>query len=151
MLKKEGHSVWVVMTRTAERWISPTIFAALSDNKVYTNRAYQSMPHIDIRKDLDLFLIVPATANVIAKAAHGIADDVLTTTLLSFTGEKWFAPAMNPDMYSHKAVQKNIVILRETGCSILDPASGEAVCGDIGEGKMMKIEDIFELIRKYKK
>ena len=151
MLKKEGHSVQVVMTQTAESWISPTIFAALSDNEVHTNHTYRSMPHIDIRKGLDLFLIAPATANLIAKAAHGIANDILTTTLLSFTGEKWFAPAMNPGMYSHEIVQRNIAILREIGYSILEPVSGEAVCGDIGEGKMMKIEDIFELVQRYKK
>ena len=151
LAKKAGYSVRVVMTRMAESWISPTIFSALSENQVYTNHDYQSMPHIDIRKDLDLFLVAPATANVIAKAAHGIADDILTATLLSFTGERWFAPAMNPNMYSHQLVQKNIAILREVGYSILEPISGEAVCGDLGEGKMMGIEDIFARIRKYKK
>ena len=123
-LIKNGYSVRVVMTRTAERWISPTLFGALSNEIVYTNRSYQSMPHIDIRKDCDLFLIAPATAHLIAKAACGMADDILSTTLLSFSGEVWFAPAMNPGMYNHVIVQKNIFTLKKSGYKILEPISG---------------------------
>ncbi len=147
MLTKEGHHVRVAMTRTAAKWVSPTIFAALSGDEVYTDNMSQKMPHIDIRKDLHLFLISPATANIIAKAANGISDNILTSTLLSFHGPRWIAPAMNPYMYSHPAVQKNISILKEFGYRILDPDNGEAVCGDIGEGKMMPIEEILKQVR----
>ena len=147
-LTKKNHLVRVIMTRTAEKWISPTLFASLSGQTVYTNRSYQSMPHIDVRKGSDIFLIAPATAHLIAKAACGLADDVLSTTMLAFENNIHLAPAMNPHMYNHPIVQKNIATLKEIGYHILEPISGEAVCGDSGEGKMMLVDDIMQHIQK---
>ena len=152
-LTKLGYNVKVSMTRNAEKWISPVIFSALSNNRVYTSDMNQtplknneSMPHIEIRENIDLFLVAPATADVIARAAAGFADDIVTATLLSFSGERWVAPSMNPFMYNHPATQKNLEILRSFGYKILDPQNGEAVCGDHGEGKMASIEVILEKI-----
>ncbi len=150
-LTKAGHSVRVVMTRTAQKWISPVLFSALSESITFTEDMNQesAMPHIDVRKDLDLFLIAPATANLISRAAHGAADDILAATLLSYHGPRWLAPAMNPYMFSHPATQKNLKTLEEYGYRILSPQNGEAVCGDIGEGKMMTIADIIKEVEKF--
>lgn len=151
-LQKAGHLVRVVMTHTAEKWISPVIFHALSGNLVYSeNNVGGAMPHIEIRDNLDLFVVAPATADLIARAAIGRADDILTATLLSFPGKKMIAPAMNPFMYEHKATQKNIATLREYGYEILDPASGEVVCGDEGNGKMMSVQEILNHIDIFQK
>jgi len=149
-LTKKGHNVKVAMTRTAESWISPVIFQALSNNKVYTSSQNidEAMPHIEIRENLDLMIVAPATANLMARAANGMADDIITATLLSFDGEKWIAPSMNPYMFAHPATQKNMKILSEYGYKILDSKDGAAVCGDKGKGKMMSIEDIIKLIQK---
>ena len=148
-LKAKGHSVQVVMSRTAEKWISPVLFSNLSGEAVCTNKSQQGMPHIDLRDGKDLFLIAPATANLIAKAACGLANDILSTTMLSFPGEIWLAPAMNPHMYAHTIVQKNLAVLKEIGYRILEPTSGEAVCGDVGEGKMMPVDDIVRLCQQF--
>lgn len=149
-LTKRGHEVRVTMTRTAERWMSPVIFSALTDGRVYTEslNAEEGMPHIEIREELDLFLVAPATADLIARAAVGRADDILTATLLSFPGARWIAPSMNPYMFSHPATQKNIQALESYGYRILSPANGEAVCGDEGKGKMMAVNDILKLVDK---
>ncbi|MCS6984315.1 MAG: phosphopantothenoylcysteine decarboxylase [Leptospiraceae bacterium] len=149
-LTKRGYLVRVLMTRTAEKWIHPVLFEALSGQRVYTEKDSESgMPHIELRRDISLYLIAPATADLIARAAQGRADDIVTATLLSFPGERWLAPAMNPYMYSHKATQRNLTILREYGYRILEPQSGMAVCGDEGLGKMAEIEDILLQIEKF--
>ncbi len=149
-LTKLGYTVRVVMTRTAAQWIHPLIFEALSGQKVITEGSSDlSMPHIDLRSGIDLYLIVPATADIIARAAVGRADDIVTATLLSYPGPRWLAPAMNPYMYSHPATQKNLQILRGYGYRILDPVEGTAVCGDEGQGKMMAVTDIIRAIQEY--
>ena len=139
---KKNHNVTVAMTPTAATWISPLMFSAITNNTVYTDSAKQEMAHIYLREKLDVFIIAPATANVIAKAACGIADNIVTATLLAYHGPRWIAPAMNPFMYSHPIVKKNIQILEEINYHIFQPTSGEAICGDVGEGKMTPIEDI---------
>ena len=151
-LAKKGHKVRVVMTRNAQTWVSPVLFAALSENEVYTESLNQgsAMPHIDIRKDLDLFLVAPATAHLVARAALGMADDILCATLLSFDGPRWFAPSMNPYMYAHPATRQNLEKLKSYGYHILDPQNGEAVCGDEGEGKMMGIPQILAEIEGFR-
>lgn len=147
-LTKKGHDVRVAMTRTAEQWISPVLFSALSGNDVYSDNINEKsgMPHIDIRKDLDVYLVAPATADVIARAATGRADDIVTATLLSFNGPRVFAPSMNPYMYSHPATQKNMAELKKFGYLFIDPANGDAVCGDSGDGKMAPVEEIIDFI-----
>ena len=150
-LKKAGHEVRVVMTRTAEKWISPIIFSSLSDQAAYTENSNQksAMPHIEIRKNLDLFVVAPASADLIARAAAGRGNDILTATLLSYDGPRLIAPAMNPFMYTHAAVQRNIKIIKDYGYELLDPKDGAAVCGDEGEGKMMEVTKIISRINEF--
>ncbi len=147
-LKKKQYQVRVAMTRTAESWINPLLFSALSENEVYTESQNNvaAMPHIEIRDNLDLYLVAPATADLIARAAVGRGDDIVSATLLSYPGPRWIAPSMNPFMYKHPATQKNLDILRSYGYEILAPQNGEAVCGDTGNGKMARIEDILARI-----
>jgi len=150
-LAKAGHDVHVVMTRTAASWINPVIFEALSGNKVLTDSSTDGMAHIEIRKNLALMLVVPASADLIARAAHGRADDILTATLLAYEGPRYLAPAMNPSMYAHPATQANLARCREYGYRILDSANGEAVCGDVGQGKMMAVADIVSALGEFLK
>lgn len=150
-LVKKGYRVKVMMSRTAADWISPVLFSALSGEKVYTEADNQAsgMPHIEVREGVDLFLIAPATAHLIARAAAGLAGDLLTQTLLSYQGPRWIAPAMNPYMYSHPATQNNLKMLREYGYRVLPVKKGEAVCGDEGDGKLLDVVDIVAEIDKY--
>lgn len=144
-LTKKNIQVQVIMTKTASEWISPVVFEALSENTVFTTKnSGEAMPHIKVREKTDLFLIAPATADIIARAALGRADDIISATLLSFKGPRWFAPSMNPHMYNHKATQKNLQTLQNYGYHILDPQNGEAVCGDPGHGKMASVQNILK-------
>lgn len=146
-LTKRGHSVRVVMTKTAASWIHPLVFEALSNQKVFTEQDnLHGMPHIELRTGVDLYVIVPATADTIARAAAGRADDIVTATLLSYSGLRWFVPAMNPYMFEHPATQRNLKTLQSFGYRILDPTSGEVICGDEGRGKMMAVTDIITAI-----
>lgn len=145
-LTKAGHDVHVVMTRTAAGWINPILFEALSENKVITDETASGMEHIKVRDGANLMLVAPASADLIARAAQGRADDILAATLLAYDGPRHIAPAMNPNMYAHPATQANISRLKEFGYKILDSANGEAVCGDVGQGKMMAVADILRAI-----
>lgn len=146
-LTKAGHSVRVAMTRSASNWINPVLFEALSSNEVITDDTASGMAHIDIRTGADLMLIAPATADLIARAAQGRADDIVTATLLAYDGPRYIAPAMNPYMYAHPATQANLKTLKSFGYQILDSANGEAVCGDVGQGKMMAVADILAALK----
>ena len=148
---KKNHNVMVAMTPTAASWVTPLMFSAITNNTVYTGPEQQEMAHIYLREKLDVFIIAPATANIIAKAASGIADNIVTTTLLAYHGPRWIAPAMNPFMYSHPIVQRNIQTLKEVDYHIFQPDSGEAICGDIGEGKMAPIEDMMLYLEELEK
>ncbi|MFO1470913.1 MAG: flavoprotein [Turneriella sp.] len=145
-LTKAGHDVHVVLTRTAASWINPVLFEALSNNPVITDATASGMAHIDIRTNADLMLVAPASADLIARAAQGRADDILTATLLAFTGPRFLTPAMNPSMYAHPATQKNLETCKSYGYHILDSANGEAVCGDVGQGKMMSVSDVLAAV-----
>ncbi len=151
MLVKEGHDVHVTMTPTAAGWISPLVFSALSGNRANTNEIddIEPLAHIDLCQDAGLYLVAPATANVISGAANGDASCFLTTTLLSSVCEKWIAPAMNPKMYRHPAVQRNLQILQDYGYRVLSPENGLALCGDSGEGRMMSVEEILNEIKDF--
>lgn len=153
LLVKNNIDVTVVMTPTASQWISPVIFSALSGNPVYVHDTDHdsSMAHIDLRHEKSLLLVAPASANVISQAATGASNTLLSTLLLSFEGSKWIAPAMNPAMYNHPAVQTNIERLREYKYRVLAPETGEALCGDIGEGKMASIEYIVQQVLEFGK
>lgn len=149
-LTKAGNDVHVVMTRTAASWINPILFEALSGNPVVTDATASGMAHIDIRRGTQLVLVAPASADLVARAAQGRADDILTATLLAYDGPRWLAPAMNPAMYAHPATQASLAACRGYGYRILDPASGEAVCGDVGQGKMIAVTDILAAVAALK-
>ncbi|MCL5073788.1 MAG: bifunctional phosphopantothenoylcysteine decarboxylase/phosphopantothenate--cysteine ligase CoaBC [Actinobacteria bacterium] len=158
-LRKEDVDVFVVMTKTASKMISPTSFEKASGNKVYTdlfekNFNYKNIlktrkvNHVDLAKKADLIVIVPATANTIAKLAHGFADDFLTTTVLATTSPVIICPSMNTNMWNNPFVKRNIKVLIENGCQIIEPESGELACGDKGVGRLADIQNIKKEILK---
>jgi phosphopantothenoylcysteine decarboxylase/phosphopantothenate--cysteine ligase len=147
---KEGYSVFVVLTENALNLVSPLTFETLSGNSVYT-RSYttdrREMGHISLKDNASLLLVAPATANIIGKFAGGIADDLLSTTFLSVKCPVMMAPAMNPNMYSHVALQENISRLKKWGVHFVEPDTGMVACGDTGQGRLAEIEKIFEAAR----
>jgi len=149
-LKKENVEVYVIMTKAAMEFVNPISFQTLSQNVVICDmfeepKAWE-LQHISLAKKADLFVIVPATANIIGKVAGGISDDMLTTTIMATKAPVIFAPAMNVNMYNNKILQGNIQKLKEFGYAFIDPTCGRLACGDIGEGKLAQTEDIFEII-----
>ena len=152
MLVKQKADVTVIMTPNATNFINPITFESLTGNKCLVDtfdRNFEfQVEHVSLAKQTDVFLVAPASANVIAKAAHGIADDMLTTTLLACTCPKIFAPAMNTRMYQNPIVQDNMKTLTRYGVEVITPASGYLACGDTGEGKMPDPEVLYEYIVK---
>lgn len=150
MLKKQQADITVVMTKNATNFINPITFESLTGNRCLVDtfdRNFEfQVEHVSLAKQTDVVLVAPASANVIAKAAHGIADDMLTTTLLACQCPKIFAPAMNTRMYQNEIVQDNIKVLEKYGMEVISPASGYLACGDTGEGKMPEPEVLFEAI-----
>ncbi|MEG2774600.1 MAG: bifunctional phosphopantothenoylcysteine decarboxylase/phosphopantothenate--cysteine ligase CoaBC [Acetivibrio sp.] len=140
MLMKQHCKVTVLMTQNATNFINPITFETLTGNKCLVNtfdRGFQySVEHVSLAKETDLVLVAPASANVIAKMAHGIADDMLTTTILACDCPKLVAPAMNTHMYHNPILQDNLKTLIKYGVQVIKPATGYLACGDIGEGKM---------------
>ena len=152
MLKKRQADVTVIMTENAVHFINPITFETLTGNKCLVdtfdrNFAFQ-VEHVALSKQADVVLTAPASADVIAKAAHGIADDMLTTTLLACTCPKLFAPAMNTRMYRNPIVQDNMRLLERYGMEVIAPDSGYLACGDTGEGKMPEPEVLCEYLEK---
>ena len=151
-LKKRNYNVHAVMTKHACEFISPLTFETLTENRVCVDTFDRNFEfktqHISLAKAADLVLIAPATANVIAKLANGIADDMLTTTVLACTCPKVIAPAMNTAMYENIATQVNLQILRDRGWTILDPAEGLLACGDIGKGKMPEPDVLISVVEQ---
>lgn len=145
-LKKKGANVYCVMTQNAQEFISPLTLRTLSNNPVVTSMFEEpgtwEVEHISLADKADLFLIAPATANIIGKVAHGIADDFLSTTLMATRGKVLFAPAMNIHMYENKIVQENITRLKARGYDFIDPVIGNLACGYTGKGKMAEPEAI---------
>lgn len=152
MLVKQKANVTVIMTQNATNFINPITFESLTGNKCLVDtfdRNFQhSVEHVSLAKQTDVMLVAPASANVIAKAAYGIADDMLTTTLLACQCPKIFAPAMNTRMYQNPVVQDNLKVLEKYGMEVITPASGYLACGDTGEGKMPEPEALYEVIVK---
>ena len=152
MLKKQGANVKVIMTENACQFITPMTFETLTAQKVYTDtfdRNFEfKVDHIELGKWADVFLIAPATANVIGKLANGIADDMLTTTALAMRCPILVSPAMNTAMFENKVVKHNIMKLRTYGMDIIMPASGHLACGDTGAGKMPEPEMLLEYIKR---
>lgn len=139
LLKKQQADVHVIMTKNAGEFITPVTFETLTGNKCLMDtfdRNFQfEVEHVELAKRADLVLVAPATANVIAKLAHGLADDMLTTTILACTCPKYIAPAMNTRMYENPVTQDNIKLLERYGWHVLEPAVGRLACGDTGAGK----------------
>lgn len=149
LLRKSGCEVKVVASRNALNFVTKTTLQTLSSNAVYCDMFAESgdmTRHISIADWADVFVVAPATADVIGKYACGIADDCLTTVLLAFDGAVWLAPAMNTKMYRSKAVQENLGKLASRGVNIISPSSGELACGVVGEGRMAEAEEIFSII-----
>ncbi|MEL7601763.1 MAG: bifunctional phosphopantothenoylcysteine decarboxylase/phosphopantothenate--cysteine ligase CoaBC, partial [Bacillota bacterium] len=150
-LHKLSIDVRVILTEGGAQFITPLALETLSRAPVYTDQFSREAPyeveHIALAKLADVFLIAPATANFIGKAANGIADDHLTTTFLATRAPVLIAPAMNVNMYNHPAVQKNIGILRTRGCTFIEPAEGLLACGDTGKGRLAPVEEILAAVQ----
>lgn len=147
-LRKKDVEVYVIMTKSATEFVTPLSFQSLSQNMVITDmfaepKAWE-IQHISLAKKADLMLIVPATANIIGKVANGIADDMLSTTIMATKAPVVFCPAMNTNMYENPIVQRNINLLKELGYEFIEPASGRLACGDEGKGKLQDTEIIAE-------
>lgn len=143
---KLGANVDVIMTEHAEEFVTPLTFETLSNNRVvrgmFEERTEHDVRHVSLAKKADALIVAPATANVIAKFAQGIADDMLSTTWLACKGIKVIAPAMNTAMYEDEATVSNLRILRSRGVVVIEPATGRLACGDTGKGKMAEPADI---------
>ena len=153
MLVKAGCDVKVIMTQNATNFIHPTVFETLTGHKCMVDtfdRNFQfNVEHISLAKWADIFFVAPAPANVIAKMAHGIADDMLTTTILACRCPKLVSPAMNTNMYENPIVQDNIEKLKQYGFNIIEPASGYLACGDTGAGKLPSEQELFDSIERF--
>ena len=146
-LVQAGAGVSVVMTRSATKLVGPKTFEALSGRPVRIGTFGRGAhPHIELANAAELVCVAPATANLLAKAAHGLGDDLLSTLLLSFDGPIVLAPAMNSRMWAKPAVQRNCRQLRDDGFVLIDPEEGYLSCGAVGPGRMASPEKIFQVI-----
>jgi len=146
-LVQAGAGISVVMTESATKLVGPKTFEALTGRPVRIDTfGPGAHPHIELAEDAEVLCVAPATANVLAKAALGLADDLLSTVLLSFSGPMILAPAMNCLMWGKPAVQRNVAQLRADGFTILDPEEGYLSCGTVGPGRMASPEKIFQAI-----
>ena len=147
LFQKGDHSVSVILTENAKKFITPLTFETFAPNNVYDCQFKDNQDpllHINICSENDLLLVAPATANIIAKMAHGLADDLLSTTLLAFSKRVVVAPAMNTSMYDNVAVQDNLSIIRNRGIEIIEPEEGSLACTERGRGRLAAVEKIVE-------
>jgi len=151
LLVKEGAKVWTVMTRSATEFVGPLSFQALSGNPVrtemFSHTQESQIQHIALADMAQLVVVAPATANFIAKMAHGLADDMLSTTLLAVRCPVVVCPTMNVNMYNHPATQKNLDVLKERGVWLVEPEEGELACGWEGKGRLADPEAILETVK----
>ncbi len=157
-LQQEGFDVQVVMTRAAQEFVAPLTFAALTGQKVITDlfggragepaNVESAIEHIAVAQRIDLLLVAPATADILAKMARGVADDFLTTLYLATTAPVVVAPAMNVNMWEHAATQENVKLLRERGVRVVEPDEGYLACGMTGAGRLASLEAIVAGVRK---
>ena len=150
-LKKEGANIYVIMTENATKFITSLTLEVLSGHKVVVDMFYRpdymNVEHISLARMADLFLVVPATANILGKVANGIADDMLSTTIMATKAPVVFAPAMNNGMFENPIVQNNIKILKKYGYRFVDPITGHLACGYEAKGKLASNEDIVEYVK----
>lgn len=149
LLTKAGAKVHVVMTKNAQEFVTPLTFQALSSNPVHTDLfnlcQEQKIDHISLADRADLFILAPATANLIGKIAHGLADDLLTTTIMATKAPVLVVPAMNTNMYEDSIFQRNEKVLMDNGYHVMEPATGDLACGWHGKGKLPDPEQIFKV------
>lgn len=149
-LVKQGYQIEVMMSESATRFVTPVCIQSLTKRKVYVDTFDDENPaiitHVDIVKDADLFMVVPASAHTIAKLAYGMADNMLTSAFLAATCPKLIAPAMNVHMYENPITQKNMQLLKETSVVFVEPISGLLACGDTGNGKLADEDTLLEMI-----
>nr|WP_047984933.1 bifunctional phosphopantothenoylcysteine decarboxylase/phosphopantothenate--cysteine ligase CoaBC [Ornithinibacillus californiensis] len=152
-LTQQGANVKVIMTESASKFVSPLTFQALSRNPVYTDTFDEKDPekiaHIDLADWADIFLLAPATANIIGKVANGIADDIVSTIILATKAVVYIAPAMNVNMYEHPAVIKNMQVLADFGYHFIEPGAGYLACGWVGKGRLEEPETIIDVIKTH--
>ncbi|WP_108669750.1 bifunctional phosphopantothenoylcysteine decarboxylase/phosphopantothenate--cysteine ligase CoaBC [Peribacillus acanthi] len=152
-LVQEGADVKVMMSESAMKFVTPLTFQALSRNDVYTDtfdeKDSKVIAHIDLADWPELIIVAPATANIIGKLANGIADDMITTTLLASTSKVWIAPAMNVHMYEHPAVTRNLETLKDFGYELIEPGEGYLACGYVGKGRLEEPDTIVEKMKHY--
>ena len=155
-LQADGYAVQAVLTRAATKFITPLTIASLTGNKVITDLFDDSSPdetlhsaiaHIDVAQRADVLLVAPATADMLAKFALGLADDFLSTAHLAFRGPLVLAPAMNTNMWEHPATRENLAALRTRGARIVEPGVGELACGTVGSGRLAELDDIVAAVR----
>lgn len=149
-LKKNGHDVHVIMTQSAQEFVTPLTFQTMSGNQVVTDMfdrvAKWDTKHIELAKLADVFVVVPATANMIGKICHGIADDMLSTTIMAASCPKLIFPAMNTAMYNNPIVKDNLSRLEQFGYHVYGTAKGVLACGDLGEGKLLPWQEVVQHI-----
>ena len=153
-LRKSGAQVFVIMTQNACKFVCPQTFETLSANPVtvdtFVREESWRVGHVSLAQRADMIVVAPATANIMAKMAHGIADDMLSTTLLAAAQKPvLIAPAMNTAMWEHPATQENVRVLESRGCLFVGPEGGFLACGDEGKGRMSEPEDIFDRVRRF--
>lgn len=152
LLTKKGYTIDVIMTKNATEFITPLTISTISKSKVVFDMFKQDfscdVEHISLAKKADVILIAPATANIIGKIANGIADDMLTTTVMASTKQVIFAPAMNDNMYNNKIVQNNIKKLKEYGYKFIEPKVGNLACGTFSVEKLADTETIIDFVEK---
>ena len=152
-LRKQGANVHVILTKGAQNFVTETAMREISGNPVVTSMWQEiqqyDVEHISLAQLADVVLVAPATANVIAKCACGMADDMLTTTLLATKAPVFFAPAMNTNMYENSITQQNLHTLQERGCHIIEPAAGRLACGTSGVGRMPEPQELVEILADF--
>lgn len=152
-LSQAGANVKVIMTASARQFVNPLSFQVMSKNDVFFDTFDEKdssvIAHIDLADWADLILVAPATANVIGKLANGIADDMVTTTLLATTAPIWLAPAMNVHMYDHPAVKRNLAQLKSDGYQFIEPSEGFLACGYVGKGRLEEPEKITAIVQEF--
>ncbi len=150
LLMKQGAEVQVVMTKSAQEFVTPLTFEALSGNKVHTDlfdlTEQHGMGHIQLVRWADAVVLAPVTSNLLAKISHGIADDLLTTLMLANEKPVLIAPAMNVSMWQADATQRNVSILKERGYAVVEPVAGELACGEQGAGRLAEPESIIQAL-----
>ena len=148
LLKKSGHSITPVLTKSGEHFVTAMSIGALAENQVHSSlwelKDEVEIGHIQLSRAADFVLVCPATADLLAKMAAGIADDLATTLLLATDKPVIVAPAMNVRMWQHKATQRNVAQLKTDGVRVIEPAEGEMACGEFGPGRLPEPQDIID-------